>query len=108
MGGGEELLNEVLKILCASKVLTTSALAGKLRLKPEEVDLILSALVSEGLLIRVDAGTRCSCVACPVRAWCGIRPRQDTLPTVEFTYYRLSDAGLKACAEALNPSAAVH
>lgn len=100
MNASEELLNEVLKTLCTSKVLTTGGLASRLKLKLEEVDLILSALVSEGLLVRVDAGTRCFCTACPVRTWCGMRPQQGTTLTAEFTYYRLSDAGLKLCAGA--------
>ncbi|MEM2004577.1 MAG: FeoC-like transcriptional regulator [Zestosphaera sp.] len=99
MDSGEELLSKILKALCSSKTLTTNELASTFKLRPEDIDLLLSILVGEGLLVRVEAGTQRSCTACPVGAWCGMKPPHNNLPTAGITYYRLSEAGLKACAD---------
>ena len=93
--GSEELLEEVMKALCASKILTIEDIKTRLKLSEIEAETLLSVLVGEGLLNRVEAGTTCSCAGCPLKTICKIKVSENNTTTV--TYYRLSNSGLKFC-----------
>lgn len=92
----DELLRNVMRALCTSKILTTEDIKKELKLSETEAETLLSVLVGEGLLIRVEAGTTCSCAGCPLRVVCKIKAgNESNMATV--TYYRLSNSGLKFC-----------
>lgn len=93
-----ELLRSVMKTLCYSKALTQQDIASKFKLSPTEAETLLSVLVGEGLLTRVEAGTTCLCAGCPFRVVCGIKTsNKGNITTI--TYYKLSSYGLKICEE---------
>jgi len=93
-----ELFGKVVRALCSSKVLTLQDMMSKFKLSPTEVEVLLSALISEGILTRVEVGTACPCAECPLRAVCSIKTGSGgSIATA--TYYRLSSYGLKFCEE---------
>lgn len=92
------LFRKFLKTLCSSKILTTQEITSKFEMPLTEVEVLLSVLVGEGILIRVDAGTVCSCAKCPLKNICSIEVIDENQITTT-TYYRLSNSGLKLCEE---------
>ncbi len=98
----EEVVSRSLRLICTLKVLTTSELASKLKLADNDINLVFSALISNGLLVVVDAGTRCLCSACPLRAMCRVRSQGTESFVTNVRYYKLSEVGLKICSELLS------
>lgn len=102
MSMAEEVVSKSLRLICTLRTLTASELASKLKLADNDVNLVLSALISEGLLVAVDTGTQCLCNACLLRAMCRVRSQWSESFVTNVKYYKLSEAGLKMCGELLS------
>ncbi len=89
-----DLLSNVIRFLCSSKVLTLQDLMKEFKLTEVEAETLLSALLGEGFLIKVEVGTVNPCVGCPLSKVCKIKTTNYESMT---TYYELSNSGLKFC-----------
>jgi len=89
-----DLLSNVIRFLCSSKVLTLQDLMKEFKLTEVEAETLLSALLGEGFLIKVESGTLSSCIGCPLSTVCRIKTTNYENIT---TYYKLSNSGLKFC-----------
>ncbi|MCC6032692.1 MAG: hypothetical protein LM561_01230 [Desulfurococcaceae archaeon] len=89
-----DLLSDVMKFLCSSKASTLQDLMKEFKLTEAEAEALLSTLLGEGLLIKVEAGIINPCVGCPLNMACKIKTTRYENTT---THYRLSNSGLKFC-----------
>lgn len=94
----DELFREFLKTLCSSKILTMQEITSKFEASPTEIEVLLSVLIGEGILLRINAGTLCHCAKCPLRNICSIKEINEN-NVASINYYRLSNSGLKLCEE---------
>ncbi len=94
-----DLLGNIMRFICSSKVLTIQDMVREFKLTEVEAEALLSTLLGEGFLIRVEARTISSCVRCPLSTICKIKTTNYENMT---TYYKLSDLGLKFCEKLRN------